>query len=271
MKPLVTILFAATVAIPATAQVSLTLNTSGTVPKVTAPNIQPCSVAPEPYYFAISGVVAGNLGPNEEIRLLVKPVLLNGGPIFGCEWIKQCHTATPDASGAITFFGQMGTNTQARSWFTGAQATVALAVLPVGAPVCIRDPFPIAISISNIATINLDPTIPNLFDFQIPCSGSVMDVQGTPTPGQGIAYTLPARGLVGIGLLDPNGFLVFGCQAYFNPVVPITAIATDAAGVLNLPIPNDPSLAGVDLSSQGILTGGPQGLDLTQPTLVQIR
>ncbi|MGE0145497.1 MAG: hypothetical protein AB7I19_05465 [Planctomycetota bacterium] len=249
---------------------SLVVNTAGVVPPITNPNIAPCSTAPEPYYFAISGTVTGQINPNQELRLLVKPVLLNGGPIFGCEWIKQCYTTTPGAGGAITLVGQMGTNNQPRSWFSGAQAEVMFAVLPAGAPVCVRDPFAIAIATSNITRVNLDPTIPNLFDFQIPCRGSAMNVTGTPTPGQSITYTLPQAGAVGFGFLDPNGFLIFGCQAYFSASIPVVVINTDASGVLMLPIPNVPGIVGADLSSQGLIAVS-GGLDLTQPTLVQIR
>jgi hypothetical protein len=265
-------LAAAALALGVAAQAqNLIVQSSGTVPRLATPNIQPCSTDPEPYYFEINGVANVQLGPNEEVRLLIKPILLNGGPIFGCEWIKQCHTTTPDANGNVTFVGQFGTNGQQRSWFSGAQAEVMLAIVPTSAPVCIRNPSSVALSISNIATVNIDPAIPNLFDFQIPCRGSVMDVQGVPTPGQTVTYTLPAPGFVGLGLLDPYGFIALGCQVYLSTVLPIVPVATDLSGTLNLPIPNDPTLVGVDLCSQGILPTGPTGLDLTQPTLVQIR
>lgn len=265
-------LAAAALALGVAAQAqTLLVQTSGTVPRLPTPNILPCSTAPEPYYFEINGIANVQLGPNEEVRLLVKPILLNGGPIFGCEWIKQCHTTTPDANGNVTFVAQFGTNNQQRSWFSGAQAEVMLAIVPTSAPVCIRNPSTVAISISNIAQVNIDPAIPNLFDFQIPCRGAVMDVQGVPTPGQSVNYTLPAPGFVGLGLLDPYGFIALGCQVYMSTLIPITPVPTDASGALTLPIPNDPTLVGVDLCSQGILAQGPTGLDLTQPTLVQIR
>ena len=127
------------------------------------------------------------------------------------------------------------------------------------------------IAISNISLVNIDPTIPTLFDFQIPCRSAFMDVQGTPTPGQTITYTLPASGAVAFGLLDPNGFILQGCQIYLSQTFPITLAPTDGNGVLNLPIPVDPTLVGVNVSSQGIQVAAGPALDMTQPTLVSIR
>ena len=105
-------------ATPAVAQ--LTNLTNGTVPRIAQPSIQPCSTAPEPYYFNVQGQISRQLGPNEELRLLIRPILLNGGPIFGCEWISQCFRPVPDAQGNFTAVGQFGTNGAPRTWFSGS-------------------------------------------------------------------------------------------------------------------------------------------------------
>ncbi|MBK8976870.1 MAG: hypothetical protein IPM29_13205 [Planctomycetes bacterium] len=269
MKPLLSLLCAALVAGSAATQ-TIQVLTTGTVPRIMNPSIGACSTSPEPYYFAISGTISGTIPPGAELRLVVRPILLNGGPIFGCEWIKQCDQTPPGANGQFTLVGQFGTNNVPRSWFAGAQAQVAVGVFSTSAPVCMPTPLQFALSLSNTTTVNTDPLLPTLFDFQIPCAGSAMNVQGTPTPGQSVTYTLPAQGSVAFGLLSTTGVLVLGCQAYFNTLVPIVFGPTDGMGVFTLPIPNNPLLAGIDLNSQGILVTGGR-LDLTQPTLVQIR
>lgn len=270
MKTSIAVLCAAAgLAASAPAQ-GLTVTTSGTVARIANPQIQPCSTSPEPYYFRVDGTLNRQLQAGEEVRLYVSPVLLNGGPIFGCEWIKQCNVAVPGAGGAISAVGQFGTNNVPRSWFSGAQARVAFAVVTSGAPICVRDPNSISIALSNINTINIDPTIPTLFDFQIPCRGAFANVQGTPSPGQTLTYTLPSQGAVGFGLLDINGTLIQGCPVYFNFAIPLVLVSTDAAGVLSLPIPIDPTLIGADINSQGVQIASGQ-LDMTQPTYVSIR
>ena len=174
------LLAACCLALPAAAQ--LTNLTNGTVPRIATPNIQPCSSAPEPYYFNVQGTISRQLGANEEIRLLIRPILLNGGPIFGCEWISQCFRPSPDAQGNFTAVGQFGTNGRPRTWFAGAQADAQFAIVDVnaGVGVCIANPQLVSVAISNVTRINIDPSIPTLFDFQIPCAGSQADVQGTP-------------------------------------------------------------------------------------------
>lgn len=264
-------LFAAScLALPAAAQ--LTNLTNGTVPRIATPSIQPCSTAPEPYYFQVQGTVSRQLQPNEEIRLLIRPILLNGGPIFGCEWISQCFRPTPDAQGNFTAVGQFGTNGQQRSWFSGAQADAQFAIVDTnaGVGVCIANPQLVSVAISNVTRINIDPSIPTLFDFQIPCAGSAANVQGTPTPGQTVTWQLPQQGAVIFGFADTTGFLFQGCQIYFTAGSPLVVVNTDATGLLSLPIPMDPALLGTDVGTQGIqVTGGV--LDMTQPTYVSIR
>lgn len=251
---------------------TITLTTpSGTVPRGPQPNLPTCSTAPEPYYFAITGTVTGSVPPGAEVRLIVSPRLLDGGPIFGCQWIKQCEPVVPDANGNFVAYGQFGTNDRARSWFSGAQAQVLVGVFSPSAPVCMSDPFQFSLAASPVITINTDPNIPNLFDFQIACSTNFMDVTGTPSPGQSVDFTLPQQGWMAFGALSTVGFLFQNCQVYFDTTTfPLEIFATDANGMLSLPLPNDPGIVGLDWNSQGIvLVNG--AVDFTQPTLMQIR
>ena len=272
MRILSTLAAAAALLAGSLAAQTITITTQpGTVPRLPQPTLPTCSTAPEPYYFAIDGTIQGNIPAGAELRLIVEPRLLDGGPIFGCQWIKQCEPIIPDAQGNFRGIGQFGTNDRVRSWFSGAQAQVVVGVYSPNFPVCNRDPFTGSLATSNVITINTDNSIPNLFDFQIACGTNFMDVTGTPTPGQSVDYVLPQQGWVAFGFLSTFGFVYNNCQVYFDTTTfPIEIFATDASGMLSLPLPNDPGLSGIDWNSQGILLSG-GAVDFTQPTLIQIR
>ena len=134
----------------------------------------------------------------------------------------------------------------------------------------IASPPAVSLLQSNVNSINIDPTIPTLFDFQIPCQSAIADVTGTPTPGQTLTWTLPQQGAVAFGFHDTVGTFLLGCQLYFQAGTPIALFGTDAQGVRNFTLPNDPSIVGTDVGTQSVQVNGAQ-LDLTQPTLISIR
>lgn len=271
MSPLRIAMTLACLVAPVAAQVTLTVTTSGTVPRIPGtPFIPGCPTTIEPYYFAVSGTISQRPQPTEEIRLLIRPVLLDGTTIPGCTWVSQCQRAFVLPDNSFVVIGQFGTNNVPRSWFSGQRADVQFALIDRSAnvPVCIANPAAVSIAVSNVATVNIDPTTPSLHDFAAPCTNITMDVTGTPSIGNPVQFVLPQPGAVVFGVHNTTGFPFLGCRLYFN--FPLIPVSTDATGTLSLPIPVVPSLVGVDLGSQGVQVSG-SSFDATQPTLVSIR
>lgn len=265
-------LAAALLAVPSFAQINLTITTpSGTVPRIPVPLFIPrCPTTPNPYYFAITGSTTQVPPVSQEIRMYVRPRLADGSLIPGCNWVNQCQRAFVLPDNSYRVIGQFGGNDTPRPFFAGQQADIQFILVDLAAnvPNCLADPAAVGISASNVITINTNNNTPTLHDYQAPCTGSVMDVQGDPTPGNLMTWTLPSAGGVIIGPVSFTGFPVLGCTAWLG--FPIEFVSTDGAGVLNLRLPASATLLGVDLGSQGaVLANG--RVDLTQPTLVQIR
>jgi hypothetical protein len=257
---------------PCTAQ-TLTVLTAGTVPRIAGtPFIPGCPTTLEPYYFSVRGTIDQAPALNQEIRLLVRPHLLDNSTIPGCTWVSQCQRAFVLPDNSFVVIGQFGTDNVQRSWFSGQRADVQFALIDRGAnvPVCIADPTAVSIAVSNVTQINIDPTLPTLYDYAAPCTSSVMNVTGVPQPGQPLQFVLSSPGAVALGSHDLSGFPYLGCRIYLSLAMPISVILTDATGTLAFPLPNSPALVGLDVGTQGIqIPGG--GLDFTQPTLVSIR
>jgi hypothetical protein len=250
---------------------TLTLSTAGTVPRIPpVPFIPGCQTTPEPHYFAVSGTISQRPAANQEIRLLVRPYLLDGSTIPGCAWVSQCQRAFVLPDNSFVVIGQFGSDNVPRSWFSGQRADLQFALIDrnAGVPACIADPAAVSLAVSNVTTVNIDPTMPTLHDYQGRCGSNRMDVTGTPSPGNILQFVMPSPGAIVIGVHDFVGFPLSNCRVYLS--FPLVPISTDAAGTLTLPIPNLTSLLGVDLGSQGVLAAG-AAIDTTQPTLISIR
>lgn len=258
---------------PLVAQPTLTVVTTGAVPRVPGtPFIPGCPTTLEPFYFQIRGTISQALGPNQEIRLLVRPRLLDGSTIPGCTWVTQCQRAFVLPDNSFLVFGQFGTDNVPRTWFSGQRADVVFALVDrsVGIPVCVADPATVSLAVSNVSPIQLDPTLPTYHDYARPCTSSTMVPGGVPSPGNLIQFQLRNPGAVVFGLHDTVGFPFQGCQVHLNPTFPFILVSTDATGMLSFALPNDPSLVGADIGTQGVqVVAG--ALDLTQPTLASIR
>ncbi len=273
MSILRTALFAALafMTLPLVAQTTLSCNTSGVVPRITGtPFIPGCPTTPFPHYFAVSGSISQRPAFGQEIRLLVRPRRLDGSYIPGCEWVTQCQRGFVLPDNSFVVIGQFGSSNVPRTFFAGQSADVMFALVDISAnvPVCISNPAAVSIAVSNVTTVQIDPTMPTFHDFQLPCTSTVMDSSGSPTPGQNIQFTLPSVGAIMIGLYDTIGFPLGGCRSYVT--FPLLAIPTDGTGALSLPVPFNPALVGVDFGAQGV-TASPTSFDLSQPTMVSIR
>ncbi|MBK8976871.1 MAG: hypothetical protein IPM29_13210 [Planctomycetes bacterium] len=259
-------------AAPVAAQTTLTVTTpAGTIPRIPpTPFIPGCQTTPNPFYFSIRGTVGQPPLSTQEIRLFVKPTLYNGMNIPGCTWVLQCQRAFVLPDNSFVVIGQFGDNNTPRGWFAGQQADVQFALFDraTTVPTCVTDPATIALAVSNVVTVRIDPLMPTLHDYALPCSGVYMDVQGDPTIGNAISWTLPTPGAIAFAPVNVFGFPLLGCTAWLG--FPIVLVSTDAMGNVTLTLPLDPALLGAELATQGALvTGGV--LDLTQPTLLSIR
>lgn len=265
-------LLAALVSAPLAAQ-TLTCVTSGVVQRIPGtPFIAGCPTVPEVYYFSITGTISQAPPSSQEIRLLVRPTLYGGGTIPGCEWVTQCQRAFVLPDNSFVVIGQFGTAGQPRSWYSGQTADIQFVLVDraTGIRTCVANPAAVSLAQSNVNRIVLDPSLPTLHDYEASCNNATMDVTGSPGLQQNLSFQLPQAGTIAFGVPDTFGFPIVGCTLYLSISVPPVLVATDPSGALALAMPNDPTLVGIDLGTQGVFLNGGNA-DFTQPTALSIR